>query len=283
MLRDSNAQRIIAVSGGVDSVVLLHRMTQKYPTDSLVVAHVDHGIRQDSVEDASFVKKLAREYGCDFRLKTVELGERASELEAREVRYKFLHSLAKEYKAPIYTAHHADDVVESVAINLIRGTGWRGAAVMNTPGVVRPLTHYFKGELIQYAKEHSLGWREDSTNKTDKYLRNRLRQQLESFTVEKKLEILALWSRQKELASVIDYEASQLATNERHFYIMSDETASLEVLRRYLADNSVLLTRPQLRRILVDIKVKKPGTVVDLSSGATMQIGKRTVHINNNQ
>ena len=283
MLKDSSVKRVIAVSGGVDSVVLLHMMSKKYPASSLVVAHVDHGIRLDSSDDASFVRQLAKMYDCEFRQGTFELGEQASELEAREVRYKFLHSLAEEYQAPIYTAHHLDDIVESMAINLTRGTGWRGMAVMSATGVERPLARLFKAELLQYAREHQLSWREDSTNQTDKYLRNRLREKLSDFSDDKKLQLLAIWSRQQQLATEIDSEARSLATNKRHFYIMSHKLEAMEVLRSYLAMHGVSLTRPQLERVLMDIKVKRSGAVVDLSDGKSMKIAKATVHIDINQ
>lgn len=277
------SRRIVAVSGGVDSVVLLHQLAKKYPSQSLVVAHVDHGIRPGSASDADFVAQLARDYGCDFRKRTLKLGQEASELQAREARYQFLKQLAQEYQGLIYTAHHADDIVESMAINLTRGTGWRGMAVMGAAGIVRPLTHYFKTELLQYAKDHQLSWREDSTNQTDKYLRNRLRQQLADFSVDKKLQLLAIWSRQQQLAEAIDSQAEQLATDRRYFYIMSPPAAGLEVLRSFLGVQGVSLTRPQLERTLMDIKTKKPGAQVDLAAGNTMKIAKATVHINTNQ
>lgn len=76
------------------------------------------------------------------------------------------------------TAHHADDVVETIAINLLRGTGWRGLAVFGADDVYRPMTVWFKHEIIEYAKKHQLEWREDSTNASDAYLRNRVRKQM---------------------------------------------------------------------------------------------------------
>src|SRR3989344_5293986 len=113
---------IVAVSGGVDSVVLLD-MLIKQKEHNLVVAHFDHGIRVDSDADARFVWELAKKYELSFEVRREELGDAASENTARSHRYAFLRDIAKKYSATIVTAHHADDVVETIAINLTRGTG----------------------------------------------------------------------------------------------------------------------------------------------------------------
>ena len=112
---------LVAVSGGVDSVVLLDMLARS--EDRLVVAHVDHGIREESSEDAQFVEGLAHQYQVPFVSTRLELGLEASEDTARRARYAFLEAEAAKRGAVIVTAHHLDDVVGSVAINLIRGTG----------------------------------------------------------------------------------------------------------------------------------------------------------------
>src|SRR5690606_26701133 len=103
---------IVAVSGGVDSVVLLDMLSKKTEHE-LIVAHFDHGIRPDSHEDAAFVQKLAQRYGHTFEMKREELGAYASEATARERRYAFLGALAKKHQAAVMTAHHLDDLVET--------------------------------------------------------------------------------------------------------------------------------------------------------------------------
>ena len=130
---------VVAVSGGVDSVVLLDMVAQEVAPQRLIVAHFDHGIRPESADDAAFVKSLAKQYGLTFETKREELGANASEELAREHRYAFLRDVAKRYSATIMTAHHADDIIETIAINMTRGTGWRGLAVLDSPGIERPL------------------------------------------------------------------------------------------------------------------------------------------------
>jgi tRNA(Ile)-lysidine synthase len=113
---------IVAVSGGVDSVVLLHLLSK---TDcKLVVAHFDHGIRHNSHDDAAFVKSLAASYGLAYEEEKANLGPSASEDTARKARYAFLRRVTNTYHAKaIATAHHQDDVIETSIINILRGTG----------------------------------------------------------------------------------------------------------------------------------------------------------------
>lgn len=279
MANDSNAESlIVAVSGGVDSVVLLDKLHRAGRT-RLIVAHVDHGIRDDSSLDAQFVAELAARLGLQFELTTLALGADASEDVARQARYKFLRSIAKKHQARIVTAHHADDVIETIAINLTRGTGWRGLAVLGAADIERPLTNLFKSEIIEYAHTHNLAWREDSTNLTSKYLRNRIRAKCAALTVDEKLQILALWAAQADIAKQIDAEIPTLLSNERHFYIMNSESTGVEVLRRFLLDYAIRLTSPQLRRALYCVKAAQPGTRFPLGVGKYLYFSMTTFHL----
>ena len=108
-----------------------------------------------------------------------------------------------------FTAHHLNDLVETVLINLHRGTGWRGLACLNSKGVKRPLLHLKKEDILKYAKKHNLVWQEDSTNFSNKYLRNRFRKKIENKNIYFK-EIYQLWKRQIELKQKIDFEISKI-------------------------------------------------------------------------
>jgi len=248
---------IVAVSGGVDSVVLLNLLASR-PDLELIVAHFDHGIRSDSNLDATFVSELAKSYGLKCEIKREELGENASEDTARTRRYEFLREVTKKYSAKLITAHHADDVIETVAINLSRGTGWRGLAVLDSD-VLRPLTCFIKSEIIDYANNHGLKWREDSTNDSDKYLRNRIRQQTNNLSGDKKQKILELWTRQKILKKAIDEEVDKLIGEapaySRYFFINIDSVTAIECLRGVV---KARLTRPQLTNTLYMIKTALP-------------------------
>jgi tRNA(Ile)-lysidine synthase len=172
---------VVAVSGGVDSMALLHRLQQLTLEDSksrrFIVAHFDHGIREDSVEDRKLVQATAHDYGLPFVYDTATLGPSASEAEARDARYAFLHRVRQASGArAIITAHHQDDVLETAILNMIRGTDRRGlTAVLSNPRVHRPLTHLPKSVIYDYAREQGLVWHEDSTNQDLTYKRNYIR------------------------------------------------------------------------------------------------------------
>lgn len=176
---------VVAVSGGVDSVVLLHMLKNNYLAgfsikDQFVVAHFDHGIREESARDADFVEELAQSYGFVYECGSANLGPGASEDAARQMRYNFLRQCSKKYNASaIVLAHHQDDQVETAIINVIRGTSWRGfSSLQSNSELQRPLLAYSKQDLLAYAKEYGLSWVEDATNTDQTYLRNYIRHTL---------------------------------------------------------------------------------------------------------
>ena len=262
---------VVAVSGGVDSIVLLDMLTNAREHE-LIVAHFDHGIRDDSAEDARFVADLAKKYRLPFEMKREELGRNASEELARTRRYAFLREIAEKYQATVATAHHMNDIAETIAINLTRGTGWRGVAVLASD-VYRPLLHKTKAELITYAKKQRLIWREDSTNASDAYLRNRLRPELQDENIVRQL--AALRARQVELRDEVTAEMVRLrlkSPHERHFFLMVDTKVAHECLR-FVTYAS--LTRPQQSRALLAIKTQRPGTKYEAGNGILLQFTSR--------
>lgn len=268
------AKYVVAVSGGVDSVVLLD-MFSKRTDHELVVAHFDHGIRKDSAGDAQFVRDLAKKYGHIYESVREELGPRASEDRARTRRYTFLRSVANKHDAHIVTAHHADDAVETIAINLYRGTGWRGLAVLDSD-IVRPLLDMTKQELISYAQKHSLKWREDSTNTSDVYLRNRMRKSLANLHTRRKRELLALRSQQVETKRHIEDSIVELIGEgpeySRYFFTHIPISVAVECLRQI---TDARLTRPQLERALLAIKTAQPKSSYEAGSGLTFDFTTR--------
>lgn len=273
---------VVAVSGGIDSVVLLDMLVRD-KTHNLVVAHFDHGIRDDSSDDARFVEELARRYGLTFYTKREELGKDASESTARARRYTFLSDIAREHQGTIVTAHHADDIIETIAINISRGTGWRGLAVLNRTDIERPLLSLTKHEIRMYALANRLEWVEDSTNQTDVYLRNRIRLRIaRELTPAKRHVVTELWKRQRELRKEILSELATFikydATYERYFFIQVDSMAATEVLRYLIQHHSGLTpTRPQADRALIAIKTAKPGTSFQVGGAVTLRFTERSL------
>jgi len=170
---------VVAVSGGLDSVALVHllRFTPGIPKLRLVVAHVDHAMRPSSADDAAWVRGLARAWGLSFQAVRLDPAP-TSESGARRARYAFLRDVReRENAALIATAHHADDQAETVLFRVVRGTGIRGlAGIPERRGHLwRPLLPFRRSELEAYAHAAGLGWRDDPTNQSLDFARNALR------------------------------------------------------------------------------------------------------------
>lgn len=274
MWLNKSMKYVVAVSGGVDSAVLLHMLVASH-SGEIVVAHFDHGIRSGSADDAEFVRGLAKKYGVPFELGLGNLGPAASEEAARTARYAFLHKVAERYDGRIVTAHHQNDIIETIAINLIRGTGWRGLAVLRNPAIFRPLLTQTKQAIYDYALKRGLEWVEDETNQTDAYMRNRLRRILTQLDPKTHQLLIDLWKAQAELALQIDDESRLLLSTARYFMTMIDEKSALELLRCRLAEHSRSLTRPQRSRLLLAVKTARPGSIYQAGPGVEVQFTKR--------
>ena len=174
---------IVGLSGGVDSTVLLHllRFSSGLEGLNLVASHFDHRMRPDSADDLQWVRGLCRAWGVELRTKAADHPP-TSEDEAREQRYSFLlHMMSEEKAALIATGHHADDQVETVLFRILRGTGLRGLAgipASRSPGLVRPLLHFSRRELLAYARKNRVPYRTDPSNLDTKYSRNFLRHEV---------------------------------------------------------------------------------------------------------
>jgi tRNA(Ile)-lysidine synthase len=169
----------VAVSGGLDSVVLLDVLlaTRAWHEGELSVVTVDHGMRPGSAEDAVFVADLAREGGLRFRSIALALGPDASEDTARTARFAAFDGVPSDVVA---LAHHRDDQAETVLLHLLRGTGPAGLSGMavRRGRFVRPLLGEPRDALLAYARHRGLTWREDPSNADPRYLRNRVRHEV---------------------------------------------------------------------------------------------------------
>ncbi len=275
-MKVSPKKYLIAVSGGVDSVVLLEMLAKKH--ENILVAHFDHGIREDSKEDAIFVRQLAVKYGVKFFTKREELGANASEEKARRARYKFLRELSEKQNATIVTAHHLDDVAETIIINMVRGTGWRGLAVLNAEDIYRPLINFKKQEIINYAKQNNLKWREDSTNSLNVYMRNIVRHKID-LSNEQKNELQILHQEQIRLAKEIKSEVTSLLKSikndnkiSRYFINSIDQASAYEIIRELTKGE---LTPSQIDSVINAIKTQRNGTIFEASKNIKIHFTTR--------
>lgn len=267
--------KILAVSGGIDSVVMLDYLAHNCD-EPLFIAHFDHGIRSNSHEDAEFVERLAKEYKLSFKCGRAKLGADCSEAAAREARYHFLFDLAKKHSASVCVAHHADDIIESIIINLLRGTGWRGLAPMQNPDIERPLHAWRKTEIYRYAADHNLSFRQDPTNVEDAYLRNRVREKLHYFPEAGKQKLLELHTSQCLLRKEIDGILSTIPEQARY---NKDFVKDLEVLRYILNLHDIHLTRPQLKNCQEAILRLSPGKLHSLDASHFVKVNKYTFEL----
>jgi tRNA(Ile)-lysidine synthase len=170
---------ILGVSGGRDSMALCHALLNQRPDLTIIPAHVDHGLRASSADDAEFVEgMMARwELPCEtYKPRAPKTGN--TEAWGRDKRYEFFEKLRKKHKADlVLTAHHQDDDVETLIMFLLRGTRVKGLSGMNLQRgkLVRPLLFTARSEINEYAEHHDLPYRDDPTNKDETYTRNFLR------------------------------------------------------------------------------------------------------------
>jgi tRNA(Ile)-lysidine synthase len=175
---------IIGVSGGVDSMVLLDLISEVHPISSIIVCHINHGLRKESKEDLAFVKAYTMKRGIQFESIEVDIASISKEakisieMTGREIRYWFFEKLRQSEKARfIITAHHRNDSIETMLLNLIKWARLRGlSGISERQGVLlRPLIHISKKEIQAYAEKTKIPFREDFTNTHTIYQRNRVR------------------------------------------------------------------------------------------------------------
>lgn len=275
---------IFAVSGGVDSVVLLHFLKDT-PGVTIVVAHYDHGIRPDSTADCEFVEKLAAKYGLNFEFEAGKLGAGASEATARTARYAFLKKIKESHQADaIVTAHHQDDVLETAIINLSRGTGRRGlTSLASGGGLTRPLLDIPKEKLMAYARDNNLEWREDSTNTDVRFLRNHIRHDLlPNFTADERDQLLGRiaelrvtnLSLDKILAETLDVHQVD-GKLDRQLVAAMPEPVIRELLMFWWRSNGFYNYESKtLARATDNILNGKTGAIVPLKGDYSMTIGR---------
>jgi tRNA(Ile)-lysidine synthase len=191
----SRQRYLIGVSGGRDSVTLLHWLNGR-GHKNLIVCHLNHRLRgRSAAADAKFVEKLAVKYDVDFELGSTDVRALAAkrkislETAAREARYSFFARMAKRRRCrTIFLGHHADDLVETFLLNLFRGAGTAGLSAMREIStrriesvgltIVRPFLGIWRAEIDEYVHTHRLKFREDASNRDLTPLRNRIRRRV---------------------------------------------------------------------------------------------------------
>ncbi len=285
---------VIAASGGVDSMVLLDLLADMAEASRgdirLVAAHFDHGIRPDSALDRQLVQDVAAARRLVFIHDEGKLGAEASEAAARKARYAFLNQVKQAAGADaIITAHHQDDVLETIIINWLRGTKSRGlSSLRSTADVMRPLLGVAKADIRAYAATRQLEWREDSTNEDEKYLRNYVRRQLMPRLDDRaRRQLLARSERAAELNDAIGAltggylkQFTSPTSLDRAQYRELPEEVSREVLAEWLRRHTeVGITSKLLHRLDTAIRTGRNGSRVDIANGLSFELGREQVEL----
>lgn len=293
---------VLAISGGVDSVSMLHALnelkveTNKNKVDesklnktyTFVVAHFNHGMRVDSDMDRKLVQQLAHKYQLPFVYQNGNLGIGTSEDVARNARYTFLRKVQKASNAhAIVTAHHQDDLIETAIFNMLRGTGRRGiSSLADVPHLRRPLLHVSKDDIKQYAKDQGLVWHEDYTNAdttiTRNYIRNVLVPKIGS---RGKASLVDSINHIKVLNQAIDndllvylHTQPSRQTLDRHSFVLLPHSVALEVMASWLRSHGISqFDSKLLERLVAKCKTLTPGKHVDVNTNFQIHIGRESL------
>lgn len=266
---------IVGVSGGADSVALLdilHALNYE-----CVVAHCNFHLRgEESNRDAFFVEELCQRYNLkyeriDFDTEVyAEIHSISIEMAARDLRYNWFEQLRIIHMADrIAVAHHRDDSVETILLNLVRGTGIRGLTGISPQNgyVVRPLLCMSREDILSYLKERRISHVEDSTNNEDLYTRNKIRLNiiplLESINPSAKESIMRTAENLRQVETIYRYYIEQVKSD-----ILNEDCIDIQKLIRYIEPEAVLYEilspynfNPATVRQIFESLISQPGKI----------------------
>ena len=268
---------LVAVSGGADSVALLHILRELAPTFSLSlhVLHVDHGLRAESVRDAEFVHALGARLGVPVDVERVAIGPGSVEAAARDARYAALEAWADRLGADrIAVGHSADDQAETVLMRLLDGAGVRGLAGIppRRGRVIRPLIETRRQALRDALVAAGQDWVEDETNRDPKFLRNRIRHELlpllaASYTTDVVPSLARAARRAREMVDALDRTATDALER-----LASAETGALTLPRGALATLPPPLAAETLRQAAARLGSRAPVSYTHLTLPTTSRV-----------
>ena len=229
LLKDNDTV-IIGLSGGPDSMCLLNILLSLKKDLKIICAHINHNIRKESIEELEFIENYCKEK--NIILETTTFDKKSSEtdyneLELREKRYTYFKEIINKYKAQyLFTAHHGDDLIETILMRLTRGSNLKGYSGFqvetnkNNYKIIKPLIFMTKEEINSYNKENNIPFVIDKTNEEDNYTRNRYRHHILPFLKSENKNVhLKYLKFSKELQS---------------YYEFVDKTVKQEIDKRYI-------------------------------------------------
>ena len=274
-----NSKVIVACSGGPDSMFLLH-VLKEYGLD-IVCAHVNHNLRVESKEEYDYVEKYCKDNDIIFEgTELHDLPSINTELKAREKRYEFFKVLIDKYNAKyLFTAHHGDDLIETILLRLVRGSTLNGYAGFNIITdkkdykIIRPLVYMTKAQIMKELDILGIKYYMDSTNLSDEHLRNRYRKYVLPILKEEDKNVhLKFLKYHKEAQSYYDYINTKVYEYMNNMFvnnildlnkfILLDEFIQdkllKEIVRIYYPDDLYLIDDNNISEIIKVIESEKP-------------------------
>ena len=251
---------VVGLSGGADSVCLL-KVLLEFKEDfslTLTAVHVNHGLRgHESDEDQAFVERLCKDWNVSLKTFRVDLKQmshdQGSSLEeaGREIRYKLFHQVMEETGAgAIAVAHHREDQAETIMLHILRGTGLDGLCGMNIKQgpVIRPLLNVGRAQILEYLEANGIPFRIDSSNLTDEFTRNRIRNVLfpmiqEMFSVDPSNQLLRLSHIIRE-----DQDFIETVAQEAYLRVLLSEDGKVELSLKELQNFPTAIIKRIIRR-----------------------------------
>ena len=288
-LVSNNDKIVVAVSGGPDSMFLLDALlkVRKSKTFDIIVAHVNHNVRPESYDEAKKVEEYCKNNNMIFEYMIIDkYGADNFHDYARTVRYKFFESLVVKYNAKyLLTAHHGDDLMETILMRIVRGstvagyTGFNRETKLGSYCIIRPLITMTKLEIEEYMNKNNLWYAVDSSNKKDVYTRNRYRKYIlpklkeENKKVHKKF--LKFSNKIKSVSDFfdkyVDGRYSEIVVKDKlclKLLLKEDKVVIESILSKYLSnfykDNIYMITDKNMSTLYNCIISNKSNVVVDI-------------------
>jgi len=302
-----NDKVVIATSGGPDSMCLLHllcSLKDKYNLD-LICAHVDHNVRTTSDNDANFVKTFCETHNLIFESMMIEkISEDNFHNQARNIRYDFFESLMKKYNAKyLMTAHHADDLIETIFMRIVRGSTLKGYAGFDKQvkregyEIIRPLMEVTKDDILEYLDLNKQEYCVDESNTEDVYTRNRFRRNIVEFLKEEDINVheklLKFHNTLKEHNEYFEklvneslvkvYKAGKLDLKEfKSLDNLIQKRILSEIFYRIYDDELSVITDEHLKLVMNLIYSEKKNSYINLPTGIRVTKSYEIIEFENN-
>ena len=277
---DKNRPVVLALSGGVDSMVLFDML--KKSKFQIVIAHVNHHKRDESIIEEQYIREMALKNNYPIEVLNYHHEKDNFQAEAHNSRYQFFYDVCKKYNASsIVTAHHYIDNLETIIMNIIRGSNIYGYAgikecvLYDDIQIIRPLINVCKDDLYNYAKENDIKYFEDTSNASDDYLRNRIRHHVIPLLQKENPNLKASvnnYSQQlhQAFSYIRDHSICYLEKNNNKIDLSSFNKLALiqkKDIINYICDlNGILSSDNKINDILNLIESEKPNLKYDLNN-----------------